>query len=89
MAVEEDKKSSRNRTITLTEEEKEKYSKLVHVMEGPAALEEVENKTINQDLFEVLDWLPRNCVDLLLDPHTTSTKNSTGLCSNSAPLKLI
>lgn len=69
MAVEEDKKSSRNRTITLTEEEKEKYSKLLHVMEGPAALEEVENKTINQDLFEVLDWLPRNCVDLLfLDP---------------------
>lgn len=69
MAVEEDKKSSRNRTITLTEEEKEKYSKLLHVMEGPAALEEIENKTTNQDLFEVLDWLPRNCVDLLfLDP---------------------
>lgn len=44
-------------------------------METPVSLNEIEGKTIHQDLFEVLDLLPENCVDLLIaDPPYNLTK---------------
>ena len=58
-----------NRTITLSTKEKNRYQKDLIQISGPAAVDAVENKIINQDIFEILDFLPRQFVDLLiLDP---------------------
>jgi site-specific DNA-methyltransferase (adenine-specific) len=62
-------KTSRNRTITLSRDEENHYRTMLYQLSGPASVKELENKTINQDLFEILEWLPQRCVDLLfLDP---------------------
>ncbi len=74
------KKAPRNRSITITQSEINRYSqKLVKIVEK-VSLSHIINKTINQDLFEVLDYLPEKFVDLLfLDPPYNLTKsfNST------------
>jgi site-specific DNA-methyltransferase (adenine-specific) len=69
MSVEQKQKASRNRTITLSDEEQQQYSQFLIQLSGHASVSELENKTVQQDLFEILEWLPRNFVDLLfLDP---------------------
>ncbi|GAB6170871.1 hypothetical protein JCM15765_03490 [Paradesulfitobacterium aromaticivorans] len=68
-----------NRTLTLTTEETDLYAKkLVHLVQK-VELNEILNKTINQDLFEALDLLPATFVDLLfIDPPYNLTKNFNG-----------
>ena len=62
-------RAPRNRTITLKEEEKAKYQQRLLRLDKPVNLQEVLNCTINQDLFEVIDFLPQQAVDLLfIDP---------------------
>lgn len=62
-------RAPRNRTITLTEKEKTKYKQKLLRLDKPVTLEEVINRTINQDLFEIIDFLPKQSVDLLfIDP---------------------
>jgi site-specific DNA-methyltransferase (adenine-specific) len=62
-------RAGRNRTITLSPEEAESYGKKLHGINKPACIAEIENKTINQDLLDILEWLPAGCVDLLfIDP---------------------
>ena len=69
-------RAPRNRTITLSEEERALYEKRLFHLSGSAQVKEIENKTINQDLFEILDWLPRSFVDLLfIDPPYNLTKS--------------
>ena len=72
-------RAHRNRTITLSREEAERYSgDLLQICE-PATVNTIENKIVNQDTFEVLGFLPDRFVDLLiLDPpyHLTKTFNS-------------
>jgi len=70
------KRAPRNRTVTLSVNERALYvNKLLHLF-APVQLEEIENKTINQDLFEILDWLPRSFVDILfIDPPYNLTKS--------------
>jgi len=47
---------------------------------GPARPESIKEKTICQDLFEILDWLPVSFVDLLfLDPPYNLTKTFNGM----------
>ena len=61
--------ASRNKTLTLTESESEKYSGRLLRLSGPAQFAEIENRTIHQDLLELLDWLPQGSADLpFLDP---------------------
>lgn len=44
-------------------------------IDRPISLEEIENRVINQDIFEVMDLLPSNFVDLLfIDPPYNLTK---------------
>ena len=73
-------RAPRNRTITLSKAEKEHYSgELLHISK-PSNINVIENKIINQDLFEIIDFLPDSFVDLLiLDPPYNLTKafNST------------
>ena len=68
-------RASRNRTLTLDEKDKAIYSNKLLKLTKPTAVDEITNKTIHQDLFEVLDLLPDNFVDLLfVDPPYNLTK---------------
>ncbi len=62
-------RAPRNRTITLNEEEKVKYGQKLLRLDKPSSLQEVINRTINQDLFQIVNFLPQQSVDLLfIDP---------------------
>lgn len=65
----------RNRTLDLSAEEAVLYERSLLRLGGAVELEQIQNKTINQDLFEVLDQLPEGFVDLLfVDPPYNLTK---------------
>lgn len=64
-----------NRTIILSDEEKENYRHKLLKIDAPASIEQILNKVINQDIFKVVDFLPSNFVDLLfIDPPYNLTK---------------
>lgn len=63
------KRAPRNRTIILSENEREKYRKRLIKINKPVSIDEILNKTIHQDIFEVLDYLPDKFIDLVfVDP---------------------
>ncbi len=63
------KRAPLNRTLTLSKAEIEAYSRNLHKLKKKSAVKSLTNKIINQDLFEVIDFLPDNFVDLLfIDP---------------------
>lgn len=65
----EKNRAPRNRTLTITESEKSDFSKKLITINERAELSHLKNKTLNQDLFIVLDYLPESFVDLLfVDP---------------------
>jgi len=73
-------RAHRNRTITLSKTEKKHYSDDLIRISKPSNINVIENKIINQDVFEILNFLPNSFVDLLiLDPpyNLTKTFNST------------
>jgi site-specific DNA-methyltransferase (adenine-specific) len=62
-------RAPRNRTITFTSDEITKYKNNLIKLSKPLTVEEITNKTIHQDIFEALDLLPSNFVDLVfVDP---------------------
>ena len=62
-------KSPRNRTVLIDEKEIEKYSLNLVQLKGKTSLSKIKNKIINQDLFEAVDFLPSEFIDLLfIDP---------------------
>ena len=62
-------RAPRNRTIILTSDEILNYRKNLIRLSKPATVEEIINKTIQQDIFQVLDLLPNKFVDLVfVDP---------------------
>ncbi len=68
-------KAPRNRTLTIDKNDITLYSNKLIKLNKQASVEEITNKTINQDLFRVLDLLPDNFVDLLfVDPPYNLTK---------------
>lgn len=72
-------KAPRNKTIELTPKEIEQYAKKTIKLSAPADLAQVMNKTIWQDAFKALDFLPEKSVDLLIvDPPYNLTKNFAG-----------
>ena len=69
-------RAPRNRTITLSDEEKARYSTQLIRLNAPAPAETILNKTICQDLLAILDYLPRQFVDLLfVDPPYNLNKS--------------
>lgn len=69
-------RAQRNRTIALAAGETAFYQGRLLRLPGPVEPQDIENKTINQDLFEVVDWLPSAFVDLLfIDPPYNLTKS--------------
>ncbi len=72
-------KAPRNKTIELTPKEIGQYAKKTIKLSAPADLVQVLNKTICQDAFKALDFLPEKSVDLLIvDPPYNLTKNFAG-----------
>jgi site-specific DNA-methyltransferase (adenine-specific) len=67
--VSETRRAPRNRTITLSVEEKEYLRSRLVKLDRVAPLDAILNRTIHQDLFEALPHLPAGFVDLLfVDP---------------------
>jgi site-specific DNA-methyltransferase (adenine-specific) len=74
--VVEKSRAPRNRTLTLSGEELAQYQQRLLQLTGAVTPDQILNKTINQDLFEILDWLPPQFVDLLfVDPPYNLTKS--------------
>lgn len=64
-----------NRSIRLTEWEIENYSQSVITLNEKQTINSVTDKVINQDIFEAVEYLPDNFVDLLfIDPPYNLTK---------------
>lgn len=69
-------RAPRNRTINLTAKEVAKYSQKLVQLDKSVSASKLKNKTINQNLFDVLDYLPEKFVDLLIiDPPYNLNKN--------------
>jgi site-specific DNA-methyltransferase (adenine-specific) len=69
-------RAPRNRTITLTDAEKLVYRDRLLKLSTQSDLLQIENRTLNQDIFQVLDLLPRRFVDLLfIDPPYNLSKS--------------
>lgn len=64
-----------NRSTRLTEWEIENYSQSVITLNEKQTINSVTDKVINQDIFEAVEYLPDNFVDLLfIDPPYNLTK---------------
>jgi site-specific DNA-methyltransferase (adenine-specific) len=75
----EKQKAPYNRTLDITPEEIKYFSSKLIKLKQKTELDQVINKTINQDLFDVLEYLPENCVDLLfIDPPYNLFKDFNG-----------
>ncbi|WP_205700000.1 DNA-methyltransferase [Cohnella luojiensis] len=79
----EKKRAERNRTITLDDSERNKYGARLVKLTAKAKPEEIIDRTINQDLFDAIDYLPDGFVDLLfVDPPYNLTKTFNGKTFN-------
>ena len=72
-------RAPRNRTVDITPGESALLKKRLIGITGPVGLEDVQNRTIHEDVFRILDWLPRSFADLVfLDPPYNLTKSFNG-----------
>lgn len=73
-------RAPRNRTLTVTEDESSFYKSKLIVPTRHLEINDILDKTICADLLDVLDLLPKSCVDLLvIDPPYNLDKNFHGL----------
>jgi len=69
------KKAPLNRTIQLSEKEIKRFSKELVFLDKKTPAKKIINRILNQDIFEVVDLLPQNFVDLLfIDPPYNISK---------------
>ena len=72
-------RAKQNRTITLTQHEVEQYEQQLLTVQKLSAPSELLNRTIYQELDDVIDFLPDQFVDLLfIDPPYNLTKEFNG-----------
>lgn len=68
-------RAGRNRTITLTKDDILRLENRLVILKDKSSLEEITNKTMHQDLFSVIKFLPEKFVDLLfIDPPYNLSK---------------
>jgi site-specific DNA-methyltransferase (adenine-specific) len=69
-------KSSRNKTVSLSEDDIKRYELNLISLQDAVKCSAIENKTINQDIFQVAGFLPKNFTDLLIidPPYNLSKK---------------
>lgn len=73
-------RAPRNRTVTLSGSEIFDLKKRLVKINKPVSIKEIENKTIHQDIFEALNYLPDSSIDLIfVDPpyNLDKTFNAT------------
>ena len=71
----EKQRAPRNKTLSLSDNDFTKLKKRLIKVDKTVALNEIENKTIHQNVFETLDYLPNSFVDLIfVDPPYNLTK---------------
>ena len=69
-------RAPRNRTVSLTDNERETLRDRLVRVNNPVTPDRLYNRTICQDLFEILPYLPPSFVDLLIvDPPYNLTKS--------------
>lgn len=69
-------RAPRNKTMTLTDKERQLYRSRLLAIDGPCTSEVLSNRTIQADLFDILDFLPDTFVDLLIiDPPYNLNKS--------------
>ncbi len=72
-------KSPKNRTLQVEENEQDLLCKKLLQLNAPVEVESVINRTINGDLFEVIDFMPSAFADLIIiDPPYNLTKDFAG-----------
>lgn len=72
-------KAPNNRTLTLQKEEVQRYATELLTLKTSASIDTILNRTIHQDVFEVLPLLPAAFVDLLIvDPPYNRPKDFNG-----------
>lgn len=80
-------RAPRNRTLTLTEEEKTLYGKRLKFVANQAAPNEIMDATLCQETLDALDLLPDRFVDLLFaDPPYNLTKTYNQRAFNKVTL---
>lgn len=81
-----ERKAPRNRTITLTELDIARYKPQLLTISGKVESAEIENRIINQDIFQLLDMLPSSFADILfIDPPYNLTKSFNNTTFNKRP----
>ena len=74
-----DKQSSRNKTLSCTREEITRFSQDILQVQTSVSQQDMENRLILGDIFEVVRYLPSACIDLMiLDPPYNLSKNFNG-----------
>jgi len=69
-------RAPRNKTITLSKDDRSLYKTCLLHLNKQTTIEQITNKTICQDIFEILDFLPADSVDLLFaDPPYNLNKS--------------
>jgi site-specific DNA-methyltransferase (adenine-specific) len=69
MTMETKKRASRNRTIILNDKEIAVLKNELITLTSNVTIADIENKTIHQDVFQAIDFLPDNFIDLVfVDP---------------------
>lgn len=77
-------KAPNNRTLTLSDKEAEQYADQLLRLESSISLDKLLNRTIHQDIFSALPYLPDSFVDLLVvDPPYNRTKDFNGAAFRS------
>ena len=59
-------RAKRNRTIMLSEDERIELRKELSMLSDNSSVDDVLDKTFNQDLFDVIDFFPKHFADLIL-----------------------
>lgn len=73
------KRAPRNRTLTCSAEEESAFADRLMRVDAPVTVEELQDRVINEDLLDVMPFLPQAFVDLLIiDPPYNLTKNYHG-----------
>ncbi|MXZ20303.1 MAG: site-specific DNA-methyltransferase, partial [Caldilineaceae bacterium SB0665_bin_25] len=72
-------RAPRNRTITLSDAERELYDSRLLSLDGPVQLDAILDRTIHQNTLRILDFLPPRFADLIfVDPPYNISKQFRG-----------
>lgn len=81
-------KAPRNKTIDLTDKEIDKYSSSLIKINKNCLPDDILNSVIQQDFFDVIEFLPDNFVDLLfVDPPYNLNKNFNNVKFNKTSIE--